>query len=88
MSRDRIIEPRAAPVGGTPSSGCRRLVQCRTMPHWLSVNETNTPMMYSWINRVVLASKAQISRPASTARITMPLLNTSRSPRRCSCRGR
>lgn len=26
--------------------------QCRTMPVWLSVNETNTPTMYSWISRV------------------------------------
>ena len=44
-------------VGGVRSSR----VQCRTMPAWLRVNETNTPMMYSWMSRVVLASNAQIS---------------------------
>ncbi|MBO0873861.1 MAG: hypothetical protein J2P19_10765 [Pseudonocardia sp.] len=43
------------------------------MPDWLTVDETNTPMMYSWVNRSVLASNAQINRHASTDRITMPL---------------
>jgi hypothetical protein len=72
-----------------PRSGRRIAVsQCRTIPAWLRVKETNTPMMYSWISRVVLASNAQISRIASTERITMPLENTRRSPRRANWRGR
>ena len=56
------------------------LFQCRTMPLWLSVNDTNTPMMYSWINLLVEASNSQINTPARAARMTMPLLNTRRSP--------
>ena len=41
ITRDRIILRRAA---GSVSVRSRR-VQCRTMPIWLSVNETNTPTM-------------------------------------------
>ena len=31
------------------------LVQCRIMPNWLSVNDTNTPTMYSWMSAVTSA---------------------------------
>ena len=84
IARERCIVPRARVEAETAS----RCVQCRTMPAWLSVNETNTPMMYSWIRWVVLALNATISALARTARITTPLLNTSRSPRRANWRGR
>ena len=57
------------------------------MPSWLRLNDTNTPTMYSWISRVVSASKTTISRIAITARKTMPLLYASRSPREPSARG-
>ena len=70
---------RPAADGGRVASS---LVQCPTMPVWLRVKETKTPMMYSWISRVVLASNASTRAPARTASTTMPLENTSRSPRR------
>jgi hypothetical protein len=41
--------------------------------------------MPGWL---VEASNAQIGSPVSAARMTMPLLKTSRSPRRPNCRGR
>ena len=41
MTRDRIIFRRTA---GSVSVRSSR-VQCRTMPIWLSVNDTNTPTM-------------------------------------------
>ncbi len=40
-TRDRIIRARAAESVSVRS----RRVQCRTMPIWLSVNDTNTPTM-------------------------------------------
>ncbi len=58
------------------------------MPVWLHTNETNTPMMYSWISRVGEALKTTISKIANPDSIRMPLLKASRSPRLCSCRGR
>ncbi len=67
----------------------RRLrFQCRIMPIWLVVNDTNTPTMYSWISRVTWASKARMRTIAAAASARMPLLNASRSPRVCSWRGR
>ena len=42
-TRERIIVRRTA---GSVSLRSNR-VQCRTMPIWLSVNEMNTPTMYS-----------------------------------------
>ena len=41
MTRDRCILRRSAASVSTRSSR----VQCRTMPIWLSVNDTNTPTM-------------------------------------------
>jgi hypothetical protein len=41
MTRERIIRRRTS---GSVSVRSSR-VQCRTMPIWLSVNETNTPTM-------------------------------------------
>ncbi len=63
-------------------------VQCRTMPIWLSVNDTNTPTMYSWISAVTSARKATTNAIAANAKNRMPLENASRSPRVCSWRGR
>ncbi len=58
------------------------------MPNWLTVNETNTPTTYIWINWVTEALKA-ITRPAAAnARVMMPLEYARRSPRVCNCRGR
>ncbi len=45
MSRERCIRRRSS--GRSSVRRCR--FQCRTMPSWLIVKETNTPMMYSWI---------------------------------------
>ena len=84
MTRERFIRVRAAGSGSVRR--CR--VQCRTMPSWLTVNDTKTPTMYSWIRRVTSASNAQMSAIATSARVTMPLENASRSPRVCSWRGR
>ena len=84
IARARRIRPRSCGLNLRAISES----QCRTIPAWLRVNETKTPMMYSWISRVVLASKAQISAMARTARITMPLEKTSLSPRLANCRGR
>ncbi len=72
--------------GSVVNFRCR--FQCRIMPVWLHTNETNTPMMYSWIRRVGEASNTTISKIAKPDSIRMPLLNASRSPRLCSCRGR
>ena len=83
-ARDRCILRRTEVEIATGN----RLVQCRTMPAWLRVKETNTPMMYSWINLVVLASNATISATDAKDKIMIPLLKTSRSPRRANCRGR
>ena len=55
--------------------------QCRTMPIWPSENETNTPMMYSWISVVRLAWKMIRMTIAARPRMIMPFENTSRSPR-------
>ncbi len=51
------------------------------MPDWLSVNPVNTPTAYSGMRAVVWPPKATISTAAMTARTTMPLEKTSRSPR-------
>lgn len=74
-------------LAGSVSLASNRF-QCRIMPAWLTVNDTNTPTMYSWISRVTSASNAMISTSANAARNRMPLENASRSPRVCSCRGR
>ncbi len=84
MARERIMRARAAGSGSV--ARCR--FQCRTMPNWLSVKETNTPTMYSWISLVTCASNAQISTAAPAASTTIPLEYASRSPRVCSWRGR
>ena len=42
-------------------------VQCRIMPVWLSVNDTKTPTMYSWISRVTCGVEREISRIAKPA---------------------
>ena len=63
-------------------------VQCRTIPTWLSVKLVNTPMMYSWISLSMFASNPTIKATATPASSRIPLENTSRSPRLCSCRGR
>ncbi len=84
ITRERFIRRRAAGSGSV--ARCR--FQCRTMPSWLSVKDTNTPTMYSWISRVTWASKAQISTTAPPASARIPLENASRSPRVCSWRGR
>ena len=62
--------------------------QCRIIPAWEQVKDTNTPTMYSWIRAVTSAWKAITRISAIPARKTMPLENASRSPRVCSCRGR
>ena len=62
--------------------------QCRTMPVCDSVNDTNTPTVYSGISRVTSAWKPTTSTTANAARMRMPLENASRSPRVCSWRGR
>ena len=70
ITRDRCIRPRA-----TGSVSVRRSrVQCRSMPVWLTVKETNTPTTYSWINAVTSASKATISTTAAIASTMIPLL--------------
>ena len=70
ITRDRCIRPRTA--GSVSVRRCR--VQCRSMPVWLTVNETNTPTTYSWIKAVTSASKATISTTAATASTMIPLL--------------
>ena len=52
MIRLRTMRLRACGLRST----ARWRVQCRTMPIWLSVNETKTPTMYSWMSRVTSAS--------------------------------
>jgi len=47
----------------------------------------NTPITYSWINRVRSASNAKIMIEETIASTTMPLEKTSRSPRFTNCRG-
>jgi hypothetical protein len=84
MVLDRIIRSRWALSVVVFSSR----FQCRIMPVWLQVNETNTPTMYSWISRVGEALKAMISTIANPDSSRMPLLNASRSPRVCNWRGR
>src|SRR6185312_9375888 len=39
--------------------------QCLIIPVWLQTNETNTPMMYSWISLVGEASNTTISKIAN-----------------------
>ena len=51
MTRERRMCARAL---GSVSCGSRRF-QWRIMPVWLSVNETKTPTMYSWISWVTSA---------------------------------
>src|SRR6202012_2919032 len=59
-TRERIILRRAR---GSVSVRSKR-VQCRTMPIWLSVNDMNTPTMYSWISAVTSArNDRQETRP-------------------------
>ena len=82
ITRERIIRRRSA--GLVSVRRCR--VQCRTMPIWLSVNEMNTPTMYSWISAVTSARKATTNAMAASARNRMPLEKASRSPRVCNCR--
>ena len=77
ITRDRIIRARTCGLVSVFSSR----VQCRSMPSWLTVKETNTPTTYSWIRDVTSARNAMIKMMASTARVTMPLLYASRSPR-------
>ncbi len=84
MARDRTIRRRAALPGPAASSR----FQCRIIPVWLHTNETNTPMMYSWMSRVGDAWKTTMSRMANPLNSKIPLLNASRSPRVCSWRGR
>ena len=50
--RLRFMRPRSA--GSRSSIRCR--FQCLIIPSWLSVNDTKTPMMYSWISAETLAS--------------------------------
>src|SRR5664279_3064059 len=82
------IPPASVTVSGAPS-GCRRsrVCQCLTMPNWDSVKLVNTPTMYSWISRSMLASNPMINAAAAAANNTTPLENTNRSPRLCNCRG-
>src|SRR6267378_1577487 len=56
ITRERIIPRRTAESVSVRNSR----VQCRTMPIWLSVNDTNTPTMYSWISAVT--SGMQLAR--------------------------
>ena len=58
------------------------------MPNWESVKLVNTPTMYSWMSRSMLASNPMINAAAAAASNTTPLENTRRSPRLCNCRGR
>ena len=55
----------------------RSLIQCLIMPVWPRVNETKTPMMYSWIREVTLAWKMTSSTPAA--------ITVSAYPCTCSC---
>ena len=55
--------------------------QCLTMPIWPSENDTNTPMMYSWIRVVSFAWKRISTSTAASPRMIMPFEYTSRSPR-------
>ena len=84
ITRERIILRRTAESVSVRSSR----VQCRTMPIWLSVNDTNTPTMYSWISAVTCARNATTKAIAANARNKMPFENASRSPRVWSWRGR
>ena len=56
ITRERIILRRARASVSVRSNR----VQCRTMPIWLNVKETNTPTMYSWIRAVTSAWNAMI----------------------------
>ena len=51
------------------------------MPVWPSVNETKTPMMYSWMSTVRFAWKTIRMTDAASARITTPFEKIRRSPR-------
>src|ERR1041384_3344465 len=62
--------------------------QRRTIPSCDNVNDRNTPTAYSGIRRLVSPPKAMTSTPEKTARMMMPLENTSLSPRFANCRGR
>ena len=84
ITRERCMCRRSALSCSVRSSH----VQCRTMPIWLSVNDTNTPTMYSWISAVTSARNATTNAIAANAKNRIPLENASRSPRVCSCRGR
>ncbi len=70
MTRERRIRARAA---GRVSAFSSR-VQCRSMPSWLTVKDTNTPTTYSWMSALTSAWKATISTTAKKASTTMPLL--------------
>ena len=75
------IAPTALTARPTRHRGSRSC-QCRTtIPLWDRVNPVNTPTAYSGTRADTSASYATISRPAMTDRVTMPLENTSRSPR-------
>src|SRR5664280_261694 len=73
MAWERRIERRDPPpipatsVCATAGSRCwrSRVCQCLTMPNWDSVKLVNTPTMYSWISRSMLASNPMISAAAA-----------------------
>ena len=69
-----------------PSPPSRR--HFRTMPAWESVNETNTPIMYSGMRAWVSPLKATSRMPASRLRTRMPFEKARRSPWFMNCRGR
>ena len=70
ITRERCIRLRTA--GRCSVFRCR--VQCRSMPSWLTVNETKTPTTYSWISAVTSALNATMSTIAKKASTRMPLL--------------
>jgi hypothetical protein len=57
------------------------------MPAWEKVNDVKTPIAYSGISLVTLASKATTSKAAKNERTTIPFEKTRRSPYRVSCLG-
>src|SRR5258708_34285602 len=71
MTLIRFIRPRAAESVVTFSSR----FQCLIIPVWLQTNETNTPMMYSWINLAGEAWKTTSRKLATPDRSRMQMLN-------------
>ena len=70
IARDRTMRRRELLSVSSRSSR----FQCRIIPVWLHTNDTNTPMMYSWISRVGEAWNTTISRIANPASSRIPLL--------------